>query len=318
VEDTGSGISLAEQENLFQPFTQSKSGRDKKEGTGLGLAISNQFVHKLGGEIRMNSEVNKGTIFRFMIKAEEVQVSDIESVKPILRIKGLKIPPNKKIDQQFRILVVDDTSDNRALLCKLLKNVGFLVKEANDGQQAVERSMVWRPHLIWMDMRMPVMNGYEATKTIRAQTQGWSPQKQPVIIALSASAFEEDRVAMLAAGCHDFVRRPFRESEIFQKISQHLGLEYIYETTEEKSDSNSEATELSPEDLPTQIHGLPKRIVTELKTATELSDMEQMNQLVTEITAINKELGKPLKNLIDSFQYDRILKLLGKDEATDK
>jgi CheY-like chemotaxis protein len=125
---------------------------------------------------------------------------------------------------QYRILVVDDRLESRVLLVKLLTSVGFEVLEAVNGQEAIELWSSWEPHLIWMDMRMPVMDGYEATKRIKADLKG----QATAIVALTASAFEEERSVVLSAGCDDFVRKPFRESVIFEKMAQHLGVRYIY------------------------------------------------------------------------------------------
>jgi CheY-like chemotaxis protein len=203
--------------------------------------------------------------------------------------------------------VVD--TQNRALLRLIIERVGFEVKTAENGRQAVDLCETWQPHLVWMDMRMPVMSGYEATKLIRraAADRYESP---PVIIALTASAFNEDRDAVLAAGCDDFVRRPFRESEIFNKFQEHLGVEFSYELHETASTQNSFSCGLSAEALKSAIARLPQGAIHELKTAIELSDMDRMTQAVAEIGVSNETLAKGLKELVDAFQFDRLLAIL--------
>ncbi|MFM2315507.1 MAG: hypothetical protein RLZZ04_4785 [Cyanobacteriota bacterium] len=198
IADTGAGIAPEEIASLFQTFTQTEAGRQSQEGTGLGLPISKKFVELMGGEINVSSQVGKGTVFTFDIQAQQ---------------------------QEYRILIVDDRLENRQLLLKLLRPIGFQVQEAVNGQEAVEIWQIWQPHLIWMDMRMPVMNGYEAAQQIKAHLQG----QATVIIALTASTLEEEKAVVLSAGCDDFVRKPFREEVIFAKMSQYLGVGYLYE-----------------------------------------------------------------------------------------
>ena len=124
----------------------------------------------------------------------------------------------------YRILAVDDVEPSRLLLQKMLTAVGFEVNQASNGEEAIAVWQEWRPHLILMDMRMPVMDGYEATEGIKSQPEG----ENTVIIALTASAFEEERLIILSAGCDDFIRKPFKESELLETIGRYLKLDYIY------------------------------------------------------------------------------------------
>lgn len=161
-------------------------------------------------------------------------------------------------------------------------------------------------------MRMPVMDGYEATKMIRrAAAKMQTPP--PVIIALTASAFNEDRDAVLAAGCDDFVRRPFRESEIFSNIQEHLGVDFSYEYEEISSTRKTSSATVSANVLKSAIARLPNSVVQDFRTVIELSDLERMAQAVTEIGVVHATLANRLKELVDTFQYDRILSFL--DEA---
>lgn len=313
VADSGPGIATADAERIFEAFTQTKSGYEKKEGTGLGLTISRQFARYLGGDIKVGGTPGQGAVFEFTILAKPAMAAEVESHHTVRRVIGLKPGSGNARQASVRLLVVDDHAENRALLRLLLERVGFEVKTAQNGRQAVDRYAKWRPHLIWMDMRMPVMDGYEATKRIhRAATQMQTPP--PVIIALTASAFSEDRDAVLAAGCDDFVRRPFRESDIFHKLQQHLGVEYIYEAHATTAARKSAACGLSAGEIKSAVAGLPRRVVDELKTAIELSDMDKMDQTVAAIAVDHAALAKGLKALVDTFQFDRLLAFLDGSE----
>jgi len=314
VEDSGPGIAPEDRARIFEAFTQTQSGYDKKEGTGLGLAISRQFVRHLGGDIRVSGVEGKGAVFEFTVPVKPATDLEMESHQPARRVIGLKSSQGAGRCQQYRILAVDDHAENRVLLRLLLERVGFGVKTAEDGRQAVELSEKWRPHLIWMDMRMPVMDGYEATKMIHRAAAD-KQETPPVIIALTASAFNEDRNAVFAAGCDDFVRRPFRESEIFNKIQEHLGVEYIYEPHETASARKASSRALSAGDFKSAIARLPRSAVKELKIAIELSDMERIEAAVDRIGAEHDPLSNGLKKLVDTFQYDRILAFLDKTEG---
>ncbi|MCL1465209.1 hybrid sensor histidine kinase/response regulator [Argonema galeatum] len=220
VEDTGPGIAPEELNNLFKAFVQTKTGKTSHQGTGLGLAISRQFVKLMKGEITVSSEVGKGTIFKFDIAIAQVDATDIKSKQSPRRVIALE--PNQP---SYRILIVDDRWENRHLLYKMLQPLGFDLQEASNGLEAIEIWSSWRPHLIWMDMRMPVMDGYEATKHIKTHTKG----QATAIIALTASVFEEEKAVVLSAGCDDFLRKPFREADIFEVMHKHLGVHYIYD-----------------------------------------------------------------------------------------
>lgn len=310
VEDTGPGVTPEESTKIFDEFTQARSGQIEQEGTGLGLAISRQFVNHLGGELSVGSVVGQGTVFMFTIRFKSGRASEIEVCKPTRRVIGLKDEKGKGKDQPYRILIADDHPDNRTLLRGLLEEVGFAVKSAENGQQALELNDVWKPHLIWMDIRMPLMDGYEATEKIRSQAKSDKPDEQPVIIALTASVFEENRAAVLAAGCDDFVRRPFREADIFDKMQEYLDVDYIFEEAAEASAALAAPGGLSAQALRSGIGRLPRRFIEELKAATELSDMETINQLVNGITVEHEVLANELKELVESFQYDLLLTLL--------
>jgi two-component system sensor histidine kinase/response regulator len=309
VEDSGPGIAAEDTVRIFEAFTQSQRGHDKNEGTGLGLTISRQFARHLGGDIKVNGVQGQGAVFEFTLLAKPATCSEMASQLAAGKVIGLKSGRGDVQSQPFRILVVDDHTQNRALLRLLLERVGFGVKTAENGRQAVDLWEKWRPQLIWMDMRMPVMDGYEATKMIRRAAAD-KQQSPPVIIALTASAFKEDRDAVLSAGCDDFVRRPFRESEIINKLQEHLGVEFIYESFETAFPRKYSSCGLSAQAFQSAIARLPEDTVNELINAIELSDMDRMTQTVAEIGVDHGTLGNELKELVDTFQFDRLLAIL--------
>ncbi|HEY1016384.1 MAG TPA: ATP-binding protein, partial [Herpetosiphonaceae bacterium] len=201
IEDTGPGIAAEELGTLFEAFTQTASGRQAQEGTGLGLPISSRFVQLMGGEIQVRSEPGRGSVFSFEIDAARATAADLAARPARRQVTGLA--PGQ---ERPRILVADDKWNNRQLLIRLLAPLGFEVREAEDGLQAVELWEEWEPHLIWMDMRMPRLSGYDAATRIKSTTKG----QAVVIVALTASTLEEERAMVLSAGCDEFLRKPFR------------------------------------------------------------------------------------------------------------
>jgi CheY-like chemotaxis protein len=197
--------------------------------------------------------------------------------------------------------VVDDNRDNRALLTSTLDQVGFVSREAEDGEAAIEAFLEWQPHLIWMDMRMPVMDGYAATKKIRGLPMG----KAVKIIAVTAHAFEEHREEILAAGCDDLVRKPFREHEIFDAMARHLGVEYLHGDVTEAPVSGETPT-LTAE----MLSALPVDILDELRDAAVTLNRETMLAIIERIGSQVPDTASGLRGLMDKFQMGRIGDLL--------
>jgi CheY-like chemotaxis protein len=248
----------------------------------------------------VTSIVGRGTTFKFDIKVGVVDTTDIESKQPIRRVIALE--PNQP---RYRILIVDDRYDNRQLLIKLLNPLGFELREASNGKEAIAIWDCWEPHLIWMDMRMPVMDGYEATKQIKATTKG----QATAIIALTASVLEEERAVVLSAGCDDFLRKPFREADIFEMMNKHLGVRYLYEGS---TDGVSSLTQDGEHNVLTTsaLAALPGEWLANLEQAIRIVDLNLIFDLIEQIRPENAALANALKSCIDNFEYDKILSLI--------
>ena len=302
VSDTGIGIPPEELENIFEAFVQTQIGKASPEGTGLGLAITRQFVRLMGGDITVSSQVGCGSTFRFNLPVHVVDAINVEvSKQPTRRVIALEA------NQPFyRILIVDDRWENRHLLLKMLRPLGFELQEASNGIEALEIWESWQPHLIWMDMRMPVMDGYEATQQIKATTKG----QATAVIALTASILEEERAVVLSAGCDDFVRKPFHDAEIFDTMSKHLGVRYIYDESTDWNTSHQKDAEMQKALTSQGIAALPLNLLTELNQAATCIDMEKVDSVISEIHNHNRSLAEGLAQLAADFKYDEILTLI--------
>ncbi|HCF27996.1 MAG TPA: hybrid sensor histidine kinase/response regulator [Cyanobacteria bacterium UBA11049] len=317
VEDTGSGIAPNEMESLFEPFVQTETGRKSQQGTGLGLPISRKFVQLMGGDIEVNSVLGRGTSFKFDVQVKLADAAQIQTQKQTHRVKSLE--PGQP---EYRILVVDDRLENRLLLTKLLAPIGFQVREAENGQEAIAIWESWEPHLIWMDMRMPVMDGYEATTQIRAHLKG----QATVIIALTASAFEEERNIVLSAGCDDFVRKPFQEHIIFEKMAEYLSVRYVYADAGEAQPGTETAQPLDNGHSSRGTHAssaiahpdaitasdllvMPPDWIEQLHQAANRVNAKQIVLLIEQIPESHVQLKTALRHLVDNFRFEEIIAL---------
>jgi CheY-like chemotaxis protein len=201
-----------------------------------------------------------------------------------------------------RILVAEDTEESRTLMVRLLEEVGFEVREAVDGREAVAVFEEYQPHFIWMDIRMPVMDGLEATCRIKATPAG----KSTIVAALTAHALEEEREPILAAGCDDLVRKPYREQEIFEVMAHHLGVRYVYERDPAAGLSAKPKADLNPEDLA----ALPPALRKELCEAVLRLNIARTFDSIEKIAARDARLGAALRTLAESMDYHRLLVLV--------
>lgn len=304
--DTGPGIAPEDCDRLFHAFEQTATGQ-QQGGTGLGLSISQQFVALMGGRLTVTSRLDQGSCFQFCIPVEplaERQQSKSPRVKTVVRLQ-----PGQST---YRILVVDDSDTNRKLLRHLLQPIGFEVREAAHGQAAIEEWQRWEPHLIWMDMRMPVMDGYTATRQIKSTDKG----QATAIIALTASVFEEEKSLILSAGCDDFLRKPFRAADIFAAIATHLGVQYQYEdpSVGAGAASPTDLTQPMPAQRPTltaqELQTLPPEWLFAFHTAVRAIDVQTIEQLLSDLQTQFPEVITQICTLIDQFEYDVILSLI--------
>ena len=299
IEDSGVGIAPEELNTVFDAFVQVSSSKGITEGTGLGLAITRRFIQLMGGEISVMSELGKGSLFKFDLSVEIADEADIAPLQTRRRrIIGLK--PGQPV---YRILVVDDKPENCLLLKKLLLSIGLTeLQEAANGAEAVEIVKQWQPHLIWMDMRMPVMSGYEATRRIKATSVGQAIQ----IIAVTASAFDEEKEKVMSSGCDEFLRKPYRESEIFDLMAKHLGMRYQYDETQPMSPEIVAKQDLTAEDLAK----LPEALRSALYQAILELNMDKTTALIDQIREQDAQVAESLNRLVDNFEYDELLALL--------
>jgi PAS domain S-box-containing protein len=362
IEDTGPGISPQEMPYLFEPFMQTETGRKSQQGTGLGLPISRKFLELLGGDLTVRSVRGIGTTFRATIPLVPVQPNSPaeEAGATPGRIIGLE--PDQPT---YRVLVVDDVEVNRQLLVRILKPIGFAIEEACNGAEAQEKWQSWHPHLIWMDLRMPEVDGYAATRQIRAWEQSehsdiaqlpdQSPEQdssnsaltpqnlklpeRTIIIALTASAFEEDKQKVLDVGCDDFLRKPFQKQELLTKIAEYLPVRYCYgsrkskrspktgrsspETTVTLDFPSASAASVGAvpvsiiqssaipapdlETLPQQLQNLPVDWRTDLYQAAIQANSKEILRLAEKLPENQQQLRNLLEKLVDEFRFDLIM-----------
>ncbi len=213
VQDTGIGLTPAEIEEIFSPFTQTEAGQLTPGGTGLGLTISQQFAQLLGGYIQVQSTPKLGSCFRVVLPAFVMSAPEVKSKTwDQTRAQLTQLAP-------CRLLVAEDQPENRYLLEQLLTIPNLTLKQVEDGQACLDLWQRWQPHIILMDLSMPVMDGYETTRRIKATIQG----QTTVVIAVTSYAFEENRRAAIEAGCDDFIRKPIQVEQLLHKLIQHHG-----------------------------------------------------------------------------------------------
>jgi signal transduction histidine kinase/CheY-like chemotaxis protein len=311
IADTGVGIAAEELDAIFEAFVQSESGQRSQQGTGLGLAISRGFVQMMGGDLTVSSQPGQGSTFCFKIVVSSADATAVSVHGSLKHIIGLA--PNQPA---YRILVVDDTDTNRQLMSHWLTAVGFEVGEARNGQEAVEQWQHFAPHLIWMDMRMPKMDGFAAVRLIRQQERSADNSTADFcatkIIALTAAAFDEERQAILKTGCDDFVSKPCSEATIFSKLAQHLGVLYFYE-----QDLDEQETQTYPPSEPVdamlllkdELVTMPSEWIARLHRAALIANDQVIFRLLEEIPESQSALKKAIVQLVNHFQLAQLIQI---------
>ncbi len=295
VEDSGKGIAPEECQRIFEPFVQ-LGDQGGSHGTGLGLAITKQYVELMGGSISVTSSPEKGSVFRVELPLEEAKEDDIQRANEAEQREILGIAGRS----DYRILIVEDQRDNQLLLQTLMENIGLTVRIASNGEEGVRLFESYRPHFIWMDRRMPVMDGIEATKKIRSLPGGADVR----IVAVTASAFAEQRDEMLAVGLDDFVRKPYRPAEIYDCLAEHLKIEYLYESVP------SAHRMLTAESF----SSIPQEILSELRSSLESLHVDRIERAVAAVGQYDRNLQTHLEDLTAMFEYEAILTALKGNE----
>ena len=301
VEDTGPGIAPADQQHLFEAFQQAPAGT-ARGGTGLGLALSRRYARLMGGDVTVTSTPGRGSVFRLGVPVSP----GVPAAKPSVRSQRrvLRVRPG---GDDTRILIVDDKADNRLFLHHLLEPLGFGLREAANGREALALADQWQPHLILMDIVMPVMGGHEAIRRLRASPEGGALR----IVALSASAFEEDREAVLASGADEFVRKPVAAEALLETIRSLTGIEYDYAEDAEPPSAAALAGIL----LPDMRNRLPAAALDKMRGAVYRSDDGELTALIDGLPPELADIAGALRRTLSEFDWDRLEGFLGAPEG---
>ncbi len=298
VEDTGVGIAEGEISHIFEPFVQTKSGKDSQVGTGLGLAITYKYLQLLGGDIEVKSTPNKGSIFTIKIPIKPI--FEQGSFCEILEQKVIGLASNQP---QYKILIVDDNMINRELIKEWLIDFNFEILEAGNGREAVEKNEVFAPHLIFMDIKMSVLNGIEATKIIKARMKE-KQEVYPKVIALTASAFEQEKDQILTF-CDSIIIKPLTENRLFSEMGLQLGLIYEYEKQEKNKVKESQNLSLAQNLLTLKLE-----IVIDLQRAIFTLDENSIKEIIETVNQENQLLADQLTEQINNYNYELILSII--------
>jgi signal transduction histidine kinase/DNA-binding NarL/FixJ family response regulator len=298
VEDTGIGIAADDQSRIFESFVQIDNPHFQK-GTGLGLTITRQYLELIGGRIRVESAPGKGSTFHVEMPVELPDAAAVAAIAAALPAHGpvVALAPGQP---DYRLLIIEDELANRLLLRQLLERVGFQVRMAEDGAAGVELFKTWQPQLIWMDIRMPVMDGMAATRRIRALDGGQAVK----IVVISASVFKEDRDKVMAAGMDDFIRKPYRPEEIFDCLARLLGANFIHAEV-------PAAIAAGPPPLRSDMLAtLPPPLRAELAAALVSLDAARIAGLIRRAAVENPGLGVRLEHHAARLEYSEIRQAL--------
>ncbi len=299
VQDSGNGITPEDIAQIFNPFIQASMTTKGKEGTGLGLTISHEFARLLGGDLEAYSsgKPGEGATFTLSLPLEVVKLGETQTMSRPQRKRAVHLEPGQPI---YRLLVADDRLENSDLLVMLLTQLGFEVRSARNGQEALDLWHSWQPHMIWMDLRMPVMDGIDATQRIQEEVQTNPALVRPVIIAISASVLGEAQKRIFEAGCDAFVAKPFREHEIIEALEHHLGAQFVYIEEQEPEVSLALALKMPEDEIDASWY-------TELRQAAIEANLGHMLLLIDQLEAKQPRLAMQLRAWVETFAYDKLI-----------
>jgi CheY-like chemotaxis protein len=297
VEDSGIGMSREHLSRIFHPFERGDGGSGVT-GTGLGLVISQKYARLLGGEIRVESRKGRGSRFWVTVMMRKGRPVSMDQTLRDRRVIGLQ-PDTGPV----RILVADDDPVNQTLLNALLAPAGFEVSQAFDGQEAVTLFERLHPHAVFMDLRMPGMDGIEAAQRIKNTPEG----REVPVFALTAGNLEEDRHRIIRAGMDACIQKPFKGRQIFELLGQRLGLRYVYEDKKKESVFHPSA---SP-----SVSLLPGRVRHSLIKAVEDGNMIRFSELLAPYETLHPELTTMLGHLAENFNYPEIVSILKQQDG---
>ncbi|MBD2664332.1 multi-sensor hybrid histidine kinase [Richelia sinica FACHB-800] len=302
VQDTGLGIAADELEILFSAFGQTETGKKSQQGTGLGLAISRKYVQLMGGDITVQSSPGVGSTFAFNIQIHLASVTELPTQPS--KEEFIKLAPDQPT---YRILVVDDAKEIRLLLVKMLSYVGFQVAEATNGQEAIAQWQSWQPHVILMDMRMPVMDGYAATKAIKEHPE----VANTLVIALTANAFEEERHKILAHGCDDVIRKPFTQQILLDKLQEYLGVKYSSNVATTQAPLPGTTPQVCANDLEIRQHlsKLPSDWLQQVNQAAAIGSDDMILELLQHLTSEHSQICDLIRDLAQNFKFETIMEM---------
>jgi CheY-like chemotaxis protein len=300
VEDSGIGIAPDEQAKLFRPFERTKSGEQAAGGTGLGLSISREYAQLMGGDITVTSKIGEGSCFRF-----EFPVSVTNDAPATIgashRVIGL-IPGQGEI----RVLVVDDLQENRELLRGMLEPLGFVVEEACDGQEAIDKVNTSKPRIILMDQVMPGIRGSEATSILRVT---YSKESLP-IIGITASTFEDEKQQFKKAGLNAYLAKPFREQELYDVLSRHAGV--LFET-----EAATASAEIQHEnELPT-LEKMSAEWCASFRDALTRKNITRLRMLGEEAQTVDPALSLWLLERAGRYDLDGLKELISQEQNNE-
>lgn len=300
VADSGRGIPPDEIDTIFEPFTQSARLDSTQEGAGLGLAITRSFVHMMGGTIHAESEVGIGTTFFLNVAAVIVEEDIFPAPEHPRQIKHLAA------DQPApRILIAEDRETNRRLLIRLMQSVGFQVRAVTNGKEAVDVAKAWQPHLILMDADMPQMSGIEATRHIKTHLD-----TSVIVVALTASTFSYQRDELLAAGCDDYIAKPFRRDFLLERIGEYLNLRYEY------NQPSTAPAEITAQDLTEeQIRVLDRDIINQLKQAVTELDVITGQAILENLRGQHPQTANILLDWLRQYRFDDLMHVIERWET---